>query len=143
MAATLKYNHKQITDISSSGFYFEIPEDAYNMINYLSLQVGSNVLSSSVFQKSQTANETDNSFSTSSAAGIKTNNKKRKGNKGMEISSEEWESIRTFQATKIEQKTGIDGDIDQIRLFLNKLTDKTFLDMREKIIEKIIENIIQ
>ena len=64
-------------------------------------------------------------------------NKKKRGNKSMEVSSEEWESIRTFQTTKIEQKTGIDGDISEIRLFLNKLTDKTFLDMREKIIEKI------
>ena len=45
--------------------------------------------------------------------------------------------------TKIEQKTGIDGEINEIRLYLNKLTDKTFLDIREKIIDKInkiIEN---
>jgi hypothetical protein len=55
----------------------------------------------------------------------------------MEVSSEEWETIRTFQTTKIEQKSGIDGDIDYIRLLLNKLTDKTFLDMREKIIERL------
>jgi hypothetical protein len=31
----------------------------------------------------------------------------------------------------IEQKTGIDGKIDQIRLILNKLSDKTFLDICE------------
>ena len=37
----------------------------------------------------------------------------------------------------MDQKSGIDSDIDQIRLLLNKLTDKTFLDMREKIIERI------
>ena len=55
----------------------------------------------------------------------------------MEVSSDDWESIRTFQTTKLEQKTGIEGDINELRLYLNKLTDKTFLDMREKIIDKI------
>ena len=135
VATTLKYNLKQINDISSSGFYFEIPEDVYNKINYLSLQVGSSGLSSPIFTKSEPVNKYD--ISSNSIGGIKSNNRKRKGNKGMEVSSEDWESIRTFQTTKIEQKSGIDSDIDQLRLFFNKLTDKTFLDMREKIIEKI------
>ena len=54
----------------------------------------------------------------------------------METSNDEWESILTFQATKIEQKSGIDADIDQIRLLMNKLTDKTFLDIKDKINEK-------
>jgi hypothetical protein len=55
----------------------------------------------------------------------------------MEISNDDWESIRTFQTTTIEQNIGIENDINALRLYLNKLTDKTFLDMREKIIEKI------
>ena len=140
MTTTLKYNLKQITDISFSGINFEIPEDTYNMINYLCMQVGSSSIVSNVFNKTENdrpevLKENANGFS-SSSGGIKTNKKKR-GNKGAEISADEWESIRTFQATKLEQRTGLDSDIDQIRLFLNKLTDKTFLDMREKIIERI------
>jgi hypothetical protein len=135
MTATLKYNLKQITDISYSGFYFEIPEDTYDIINYLCVQIGSSGIDSNVFSKSApliSTIENTNDFSSQNK-----NTKKKRGNKGMEISSDEWESIRTFQTTKIEQKTGIDGDINEIRLYLNKLTDKTFLDMREKIIEKI------
>jgi hypothetical protein len=132
MATTLKYNLQQMTDISFSGFHFEIPEDTCNMINYLCAQVGSSGLTTNIYQKTDTKNS-DNTFTN---GGLK-NNKKKKGNKGMEVSSDEWESIRTFQTTKIEQKSGIDGEIDQIRLFLNKLTDKTFLDMREKVIAKI------
>ena len=139
MATTLKYTFRQINDIASSGFHFEIPEDTYNMINYLSLEVGSVGISSPVFSRtdkdSSDSISKDNSFS--SGNNISNRNKKKKGNKSMEITSEEWETIRTFQATKIEQKTGIDGEIDQIRMLLNKLTDKTFLDMREKIIERI------
>jgi len=141
MTDTLKYNLKQITDISFSGINFEIQDDTYNMINYLCTQVGSSGIVSNVFNKTEndrpdSLKENANGFSSISNNGIR-NNKKKRGNKGAEISADEWESIRTFQATKLEQKTGIDSDIDQIRLFLNKLTDKTFLDMREKIIERI------
>ena len=36
MAATLEvYSLKQITDISYSGFHYEIPAETCNMINYL------------------------------------------------------------------------------------------------------------
>ena len=135
MANVLKYNLKEITDISFSGFNYEISEEKATIINYLCTQVGSPCLLSNVFQKSDISRVTDNSNSPNSI--FKNNNKKRRGNKSMEINAEDWESIRTFQTTKIEQKIGIDNDIDQIRLLLNKLTDRTFLDMREKIIEKI------
>ncbi len=140
MAATLKYNLKQITDISYSGFYFEIPEDTHDIINYLCNQVGTMGISSSVFSKSapsESISLAENTNEFMSYSGPNKNNKKKRGNKAMEVTSEEWESIRTFQTTKIEQKTGIDADINEIRLYLNKLTDKTFLDMREKIIDKI------
>ena len=128
MATTLKYNLKQFSDISYSGFHFEIPEDTLNMINYLCIQVGSSTISSNVFTKIA-------SNTPISEEGIK--NRKKKGNKSMEVSSEEWENIRTFQTTKMEQKTGVESDINEIRLYLNKLTDKTFLDMKDKIIAKI------
>jgi len=126
---SLKYNLKQITDISYSGFHFKIPEDTHNIINYVCVQVGSSCINSNVFTKLQpsvTVPKNTNELK-----------KKQRGNKGMEVSSEKWESTKPFQTTKIEQKTGIDGEINEIRLYLNKLTDKTFLDIREKIIEKI------
>jgi len=127
---SLKYNLKQITDISYSGFHFKIPEDTHNIINYLCVQVGSSCINSNVFSKLESP--------VTIAVGKNTNElKKKRGNKGMEVSSEKWESTKPFQTTKIEQKTGIDGEISEIRLYLNKLTDKTFLDIREKIIEKI------
>jgi len=137
MTATLKYNLKQITDISYSGFYFEIPEDTLDIINYLCGQVGSHGISCSVFSKSAPLVSTIENKNEFMSSGSNKNNKKKRGNKAMEVNSDEWESIRTFQTTKIEQKSGFDADINEIRLYLNKLTDKTFLDMREKIINKI------
>lgn len=137
MTSTLKYNLNQITNISNSGFHYEIPEDVFDIINYLCIHVGSSTISSSVFTKTvSVANNNSSSNDFNQYYGPNKNRKKR-GNKGMEVSNDDWESIRNFQTTKIEQNTGIDSDISALRLYLNKLTDKTFLDMREKIIEKI------
>jgi hypothetical protein len=129
---TTMYSLKEITDLSFSGYNYTISDEILSTINMLCSHVGSSGVGSAVFKKN--VQDMDSSVS-SGDKGFKP--KKRRGNKAMEVSSEEWESIRTFQTTKIEQKAGIDGDIDQIRLFLNKLTDKTFLDMREKIMEKL------
>lgn len=129
-----KYNLKQITEISNNGFHYEIPEDVFDIINYLCVQVGSSVINSPKFIKTDLySNKNANDFMSSSNV----KNRKKRGNKGMEITNDDWESIRTFQTTKIEQTSGIDGDINALRLHLNKLTDKTFLDTRENIIEKI------
>jgi len=136
MTSTLKYNIKEITDISNSGFYYEIPEDILDTINYLCKQVGSPIVETRVFTKTvPSISENTNDYN--SSYGLNKNNRKKRGNKGMEVSNDDWESIRTFQTTKIDQNTGIDSDINSLRLYLNKLTDKTFLELREKIIEKI------
>jgi hypothetical protein len=139
MTTTMNYNLQQINEISFSGFEFTIPQETLKMINYLCSEVGSLPITSATFQKKEQQIDSHNESSFGLGAGFKfgNGNKKRKGNKNMEVSSEEWESLRTFQTTKIEQKTGLDAEIDQIRLLLNKLTDKTFLDMREKIIDKL------
>jgi hypothetical protein len=140
MADILKYNLKEINDISYSGFYFEMPKDTYDTINYLCSQVGAPKITSKIFTKSipQNVINVNANANTNANENISYLNKiKRKNNKVSEISSDEWESIRSFQTTKIEQKVGIDADINEIRLYLNKLTDKTFLDTREKIIIKI------
>ena len=57
------------------------------------------------------------------------------------INDADWETIRTFQTTKIEEKSGIMAQIDSIRVYLNKLTDKNYIDIRNKIIE-IIDNVL-
>lgn len=130
----IKYNLLNIKKIAFNGFDYTIPEDTMNLISSLSIEVGSpSYIKTPIFQKRDLNKEYDNTD---------INKKKRKGNKGMEISNDEWETLRTFQATKIEQKTGIDGKIDQLRLILNKLSDKTFLDICEKI-KKTINEIVE
>ena len=122
----MKYNLNEFAEISVSGFTYIIPDKTIELINYLTYQIGStSIITSNLFEKKESTNNSNTN----------TDIKKRKFNK-MDTNGE-WETIRTFQPTKMEKKIGFDADIDIIRLYFNKLTDKTFLDMRKKIIEQI------
>jgi hypothetical protein len=64
--------------------------------------------------------------------------KKKKSNKYKEIvNDEDWNALKSFQTTKIEEKIGIDVKIDTIRTYLNKLSDKNYIDIRNKVIDTI------
>jgi len=134
---SLKYSLKDFTDLSFSGFVYEIPSEICNTINQLCAQVGVAGLKNNTFAKKIEQTDAAASFGSARAASGNITGKKRRGNKAQEVSEEEWETLRTFQATKIEHKTGIEGEMVQIRLLLNKLTDKTFLDIRQQLMEKL------
>jgi len=135
---TLKYSLKEFTDVSFSGFEYEISSEICNTINQLCAHVGVPKLKNNMFSKQIEKAEPSVFGSLKSAiSSSNTNGKKRRGNKAQEVSTDEWESLRTFQATKIEQKSGIEGEMVQVRLLLNKLTDKTFLDIRQQLLEKL------
>jgi hypothetical protein len=144
MSVDMRYTLQQFNMFGFNGFEYSIPQQTIDIINNLTTEVGSTAhVKNSLFQKKYSKNGFNgDSLAPTSNSEVKYN-KRRKGNKAMEMSTEEWESLRSFQPTKIENKTGIDSDIDQIRLHLNKLTDKTFLEMREKlksIINKIVSS---
>jgi hypothetical protein len=136
----MKYNLQDFTKISFNGFDYVIPEETINLISSLAIEVGSpSYIKTPIFKKKDFINDNLLLVNSNTNGNNSYNSKKRKGNKGMEISNEEWETLRTFQVTKIVQKTGVDGQIDEIRLILNKLTDKTFLDICKKIKQHILE----
>ena len=62
---------------------------------------------------------------------------------GSSASAGEWErskpdeATRNFKATKLEVKEGIDKSINEIRVFLNKLSEKNYETQKNAIIEKI------
>jgi len=126
-----KYSLDQINEIIFKGFNYELPSAILNIISELSLQVGSpDYVKTPVFQKRENMMKTENVDRESF--------KKKKGNKHMEVVNDgDWEALRSFQSTKIEEKVGINAKIDIIRTHLNKLSDKNYIDIRNKIIENI------
>lgn len=133
MTATLKYTLKDFTNITFDGFNYSLPEDTISLISELSLEVGSpSYIKTPVFQKR------DNPLRASSSASILggVSGKKRKGNRNIEVLNDaDWEALRTFQTTIIEQKVGLDAQIDLLRSNLNKISEKSYADIRNKIIE--------
>jgi hypothetical protein len=129
MAKLQKYNLQDFNDIIFNGFDYELPKSIIEIINKLSCEVGSpSYIKTPIFKKK----DANTIF-----------NLKKKINKGPHEIEEDWTSIRTFQTTKIEQKIGIDIQIDLIRCYLNKMTDKNYIEMNTKIkevLDKLVED---
>jgi hypothetical protein len=137
---SLRYTLEQIEDIIFKGFDYQVPDDVIEKISNLAMQVGSpDYVKTPIFKKRENPMKVEPKENISSN---KEFNKKRKNNKAMEVlNDEDWDSIRTFQTTKIEVKTGVDADFDLIRSYINKMTDKNHIDMTNKIVE-IIEKLV-
>jgi hypothetical protein len=155
------YLLKDFQAILFNGFSFELPEETLKLINELASEVGSpSYIKTPIFLKKennvnlpQTSSKDDftkmiygpgyssslhPSFHSRGGQGYgdSTNyKKKRRGGKAVEtVNEEDWETIRTFHTTKMEEKTESEAKFDTIRSYLNKLTDKNIDDMTSKII---------
>ena len=135
MAKIARYNLDVFNKITFDGFDFKLPEDTIHIISELSLQVGSpSYVKTPVFQKRE------NPLKTPQENNINTIGMKKKRTKNTEIlNDDDWETLRTFQTTKIEQKVGLEAKFDIIRSYLNKLSDKSYSDFKNKIMETMKE----
>lgn len=52
--------------------------------------------------------------------------------------TDNWENIRSFKATKMETKTGIDKQMNEIRILLNKISTKNIDTQKPIIVENVI-----
>ena len=137
-AKTLRYTLEQFENILYNGFDYKVPDEVIEKISDLAIKVGSpDYVKTPVFKKRE------GSFKDEPTPVFKDNNiKKKRKNKNAEVLDDtEWDSISTFQTTKIETTTGIGSDINSIRALINKITDKNFMDIKLKIVE-MIEKII-
>ena len=141
MAKTMKcvYTLEKINEILYQGFEYTLPDETLAVISKISSEVGSpDYIKTPVFQKRENPMKVEPSIYVKESSN---GNKKRRGKGNEIVNDEDWDTLRTFQTTKIQEKTGIDTQIDNIRVSLNKMSDKTYIDMRNKIID-IIENLI-
>lgn len=131
----MRYNLEDFNNITFDGFQIILPDDTLQKISEIALQVGSpTYIRTPVFNKKERVD-------TSITAGGGTAPIKKRRNRNIESSNnEDWDTVRTFQSTKIEQKEGIDAIINNVRLNLNKLTDKNYSEFKIKIIELIPKN---
>jgi hypothetical protein len=135
MATTMKYTLAQFNDIYESDFHYEMPEKIFNDINKLCSKMNVPLITSRTYVKPVKQQVLPKPIQQNSSTSY--DNKKRKGNKHMEVSGEEWDKLWSYKPTKIDKKEGLDDEIDQIRSLINKMSEKTFFDSREKMIAKL------
>jgi hypothetical protein len=143
-----RYSLQDFQNIKFNGFQFELPDSTLKLINELSNEVGSpTYVKTPIFQKREFTNPIVNSLKLNVSKEDLTKimsgrtdhgssfNKKKRGKNIEVVNDEDWETIRTFHTTKMEEKTGVEVLFDAIRSYLNKLTDKNMEDMTLKIIQ--------
>lgn len=60
-----------------------------------------------------------------------------RGNKTQEISDDDWDAVRRYQATVMVKKNGIDASIEEIRKHLNKMSKKTYDVQKDLLITEL------
>jgi hypothetical protein len=137
---TAKYTLDNINAIIFDGFDYKLPDKTFDIISKLASQVGSpDYIKTPVFIKRDNPMKVEPIYKEKESD---SSHKKNKRVKSMEIfNDEDWNSAN-FQTTKHDEKIGVNVQIDNIRAFLNKMTDKNYIDMSGKIkdiIDKMIE----
>ena len=104
---------------------YKISDESIELIKHLSNQVcDPNYVKTPIFKKNNNTN-------------VNFNKKKKK--QDYEISEEDWNLIRNFKKTEVEKKdlSPEEKILNETRLLLNKISNKNYLEISEKIIEKI------
>jgi hypothetical protein len=129
----LKYTLEDINQIVFEGFDYKLNDETLKIISEIALQVGSpDYVRTPVFQKRENFTKLEST----------SQNKLGKRTKPTEIlNDEDWAAIRTEkpQMKSSDEKT----NIEEIRINLNKLTDKNYIDIRNKILvimDKLLES---
>lgn len=122
-----KYSLQDFNNIIFTGFEFKLEDEVIKQIQELASQVGSpTYIKTPVFQPKGKGDTSAHSPSI----------RKRRENKHIHDNSgpDDWGSLHLFSVTKLEPKVGLEGDVDLIRSYLNKITDKNYTDMKTNII---------
>jgi len=162
MAQVYKYTIHDIKNIILNGFEYKLNDEVIEVISNLTSEVGSpTYIKTPNFQKQNTENDDmkpqkyqPKSIYGPGAGGLGNGNGKNnnsiKRHKGMSnkqhldpVKDDDWETIRTFSTTKMEQHEGIDIFIDNIRINLNKMSIKTYDEINTNVISNIDQLISQ
>lgn len=132
---TTTYNLDNYKNIIVSGYDYKLPETIINIITNLSNELGVTFKENTKTINIQEENIGEN----------KKFSKRNFGNKRVKpvVDEEQWEKIKAFKSTQIEQKEGIEKLINDVRVCLNKISNKNYETQRDAIIQyikEIVEN---
>ena len=106
--------------IKWNGFEMELPEDVIALVSRIADQVGApSYVKTPIFPKREKGQGQDDDAPPTCV-------QRKPRSTVSEITEDDWETIRRFQATELKKREGIDAHLDSIRSDLNKITDNTF-----------------
>jgi hypothetical protein len=147
---TKQYNIADYEDITNAGFICNLSQETLDIISKLSEQVGApTYIKTPIFLKKEgrIPNVLGNGIGNGSGVGMGGGNFKKTKNKPSEITDDDWDIIRAFQTTQKHVSEGIEKNIDNIRGFLNKITDANeeamIKDIKKEISQLIEHNTSQ
>lgn len=128
---TTTYNLDNYKNIIVSSYDYKLPETIINIITNLSNELGVSFKENTKSTNSQEENAGEN----------KKYSKRNFGNKRIKpvVDEEQWEKMKSFKSTQIEQKEGIEKLINDVRVCLNKISNKNYETQRDVIIQYIKE----
>ena len=116
----------QLTDfdvIKWNGFEIELPENVVALVSRIADQVGApSYVKTPIFPKRDKEKGQGQGQGQADDATVQ----RKPRSTVSEITEDDWETIRRFQATELKKREGIDAHLDSIRSDLNKITDNTF-----------------
>jgi hypothetical protein len=141
------YNFERYNDIIFSGIKYNLSTETADVIKFLNSQFVNtdNIVSVStpvrptrsrdnLLGGSSHINNSSTIFKRNDETGYKTH----KNDKNDINNMEDWNVSRNFKTTKIEAKTGIEKQINEIRVLLNKISNKNFEVQKELIIKEVL-----
>lgn len=131
---TKQYNITDYEKITNAGFICNLSQETLDIISKLSEQVGApTYIKTPIFLKKESRSIGD----IGGVAGGGGNGFKKIKGKPSEITDDDWDAIRAFQTTQKHVSEGIQKNVDNIRGFLNKITDTNEEAMTKDIKDEI------
>jgi len=121
---TKQYSILDYEDITNAGFLCNLSQETLDIISKLSEQVGApTYIKTPIFLKKEHRSTNVVGGGIGSGGGGGGGSFKKNKNKPSEITDDDWEVIRAFQTTQKHVSEGIQKNVDNIRGYLNKITD--------------------
>jgi hypothetical protein len=134
----IRHSLEDFYSVLKAGFHIELPEETLTKISGIASEVGSpTYVRTPDFTKFSSASSASASTSASAFEDYSILKKKKKFKAHESVTNESWDTIRSFEPTKVEVVDGVEADI---RRKLNMLTDKNLPETEASISELIPEN---
>ena len=148
MKSSIQYDMPDYEEITNAGFLCNLTQETLDTISKLSEQVGApTYIKTPIFLKKESRSGILGGGSGMGGMGgmgsVSNLGFKKNKNKASEITDEDWETIRQFQTTTKHVSEGIQKNMENIRGYLNKMSEATFDKMVNEIkteISQLVEH---